>query len=393
MREYAKYKVVWNRKNETKEEALIQIEVLLPSGKQKWVGTGLYIPESEWDEKSRQIVNNAFATHLNKQISEKIDKIRSHELTLIDNGLLLTDKEVDIALDKKAVGSFINFMRASIDERNDIAPGTRYLHTRVANRLEEFKIIRFTDLTYQNIVMFDQKITAILHAQPSIAKQHQVVKTYISMATKSELMPYGSNPYLKFEFNKGKNKPRIILDDDEIELLLKQPVGITRDLAVFQLYTGLAHRDMGQLTEKDHIKWNGDDVWLQGLRKKSDEQYTGYLQPEIVEIIKRYRGGKTMLPCPDLFKYNRDLKILAAAAGIKKTLTSYVFRHTYATWMLRKEVPITTIQKTMGHSSIETTMIYAKLEENTIKEQMKRAFSKPREKQSHSQEPVQREKP
>jgi integrase len=233
-------------------------------------------------------------------------------------------------------------------------------------------------LTYNNIVSWNDWISGILNAQPSIAKHHEVVNTYAKMATKAGLMPHGSNPYLKFEFTKGKNKPRTVLDDDEIKKLLKAPKGITRDLAVVQLYTGLAHKDMINLTETGNVAWNGKDAYLQGLRKKSSEQYTTYLHPDVVEIIKRYRGGEKLLPCPDLYQYNRDLKVLAAGCGITKTLTSYVLRHTYAVWMLRKDVPITTIQETMGHSSIETTMIYAKISQKKALQDMKKAFQAPK---------------
>ena len=386
MRNYATYKVVWNRKNQA-GAALVQIEILLPNGKQKYVGTGLKITSSEWDSKSRQITG-PFATRLNKQIAEKIAKIRTHEITLLDNNKQLTANEVDIALEKKDSGSFLAFMREQIAARNDIAPGTRYLHTRVANRLEQHGIIKFPDLTYINIVSFDQFISKELKAQPSIAKHHQVVKTYINMATNANLLAYGANPYLKFTFSKGKNKIRTRLDDNEIEALIKQPASMTRDCAVFQLFTGITHKDLEQLTKKN-LRRDGSDVWLEGLRKKSGEMYTIYLLSEAVEIIDRYAGHEHLIPCRDLWGYNRDLKVLGAACGLSKVLTSYVLRHTAATWMLRKGVPITTISNILGHTSIETTLIYAKLEKQIIKEQMISAFAKPRGNTPRNSEQVQ----
>ncbi len=386
MRNYATYKIVWNRKNQD-GAALVQIEILLPEGKQKYVGTGLKVTASEWDVKNRQIIG-PFATRLNKQIAEKIAKIRAHELSLIEDNKLLTAVEVDLALEKKAAGSFVAFMRNQIGARIDIAPGTRYLHTRVTNRLEQHGIVRFTDLTYLNIVSFDQFISKELKAQPSIAKHHQVVKTYINMATKANLMTYGSNPYLKFTFSKGKNKIRTRLDNNEIEALIKKPASVTRDCAVFQLFTGITHRDLECLTKKN-VRRDGSDVWLEGLRKKSGEMYNIYLLPEAVEIIDRYSGNENLIPCKDLWGYNRDLKILAASCNFTKVLTSYVLRHTAATWMLRKGVPITTISNILGHTSIETTLIYAKLEKQIIKEQMISAFAKPRENTPRSSGQVQ----
>lgn len=387
MRNYSTYKIVWDRRG-NKGNAPVEIEIHLPDGTRKYVATGLKIPANEWDAKSRQITNSPFATKLNNQISDKVGKIRAHELILIDSNRLLTGNEVNFALEKKAAGSFVAFMRDQIAARNDIASGTRYLHTRVANRLEQHGIKQFTDLTYINIVSFDQFISKELKAQPSIAKHHQVVKTYVTMATKANLLAYGSNPYLKFTFSKGKNKIRTRLDDNEIEALIKQPASMTRDCAVFQLFTGITHKDLEQLTKKN-LRRDGSDVWLEGLRKKSGEMYTIYLLPEAVEIIDRYAGHEHLIPCRDLWGYNRDLKVLGAACGLSKVLTSYVLRHTAATWMLRKGVPITTISNILGHTSIETTLIYAKLEKQIIKEQMISAFSKPRENIPHNSELIQ----
>jgi site-specific recombinase XerD len=389
MRNYSTYKIVWDRRG-SKGNAPVEIEIHLPDGSRKYVATGLKIPANEWDAKSRQITNSAFATKLNNQISDKVGKIRAHELILIDSNRLLTGNEINIALEKKAAGSFVAFMRDQIAARNDIASGTRYLHTRVANRLEQQGIKQFTDLTYINIVSFDQFISKELKAQPSIAKHHQVVKTYVNMATKANLLAYGANPYLKFTFSKGKNKIRTRLDDNEIEALIKQPASVPRDCAVFQLFTGITHKDLEQLTKKN-LRRDGSDVWLEGLRKKSGEMYTIYLLPEAVEIIDRNAGHDHLIPCRDLWGYNRDLKVLAAACGLSKVLTSYVLRHTAASWMLRKGVPITTISNILGHTSIETTLIYAKLEKQIMKEQMVSAFAKPLENKPRNSEQVQPE--
>lgn len=208
------------------------------------------------------------------------------------------------------------------------------------------------------------------------------------MAIKAKIIDFNSNPYLNFNSVKGKHKIRTRLDDNEIEALIKKTASVTRDCAVFQLFTGITHKDLELLT-KNNLRRDGSDVWLEGLRKKSGEMYTIYLLPEAVEIIDRYAGHDKLIPCRDLWAYNRDLKILAASCGISKELSTYVLRHTAATWMLRKGVPITTISSILGHNKIETTLIYAKLEKQIMKEQMINAFSKPPENKPRNSEQVQ----
>ncbi|MCX6246992.1 MAG: Arm DNA-binding domain-containing protein, partial [Bacteroidetes bacterium] len=94
MRNYSTYKIVWDRRG-NKGNAPVEIEIHLPDGTRKYVATGLKIPANEWDAKSRQITNSPFATKLNNQISDKVGKIRAHELILIDSNRLLTGNEVN----------------------------------------------------------------------------------------------------------------------------------------------------------------------------------------------------------------------------------------------------------------------------------------------------------
>jgi integrase/recombinase XerD len=52
------------------------------------------------------------------------------------------------------------------------------------------------------------------------------------------------------------------------------------------------------------------------------------------------------------------VKVMAGKAGIKKHITPHIFRHSFATLLLEKDVDIKYIQAMLGHSSILTTQIY-----------------------------------
>lgn len=52
------------------------------------------------------------------------------------------------------------------------------------------------------------------------------------------------------------------------------------------------------------------------------------------------------------------LREAASLAGIIKRVTPHVFRHSYATNLLRDDVDIRTIQEQLGHEHVETTEIY-----------------------------------
>ena len=45
---------------------------------------------------------------------------------------------------------------------------------------------------------------------------------------------------------------------------------------------------------------------------------------------------------------------------------AHVFRHTFASQMVRRSVPMKTVADLLGHARLETTTIYAKLDRETL---------------------------
>ena len=93
---------------------------------------------------------------------------------------------------------------------------------------------------------------------------------------------------------------------------------------------------------------------MQQILIKYPENPTPYLLPIIrpgcANEIYAYRNAA--------YNINRNLKIIAAAAGITIPLTLYVARHSWASAAQSKGVPISVISEGMGHESEATTRIY-----------------------------------
>ena len=62
---------------------------------------------------------------------------------------------------------------------------------------------------------------------------------------------------------------------------------------------------------------------------------------------------------------------LAEKAGLNKRGHPHLFRHTFATDMLRQGVNLPTIQKMMGHTDISTTQIYLSVYDEDVERAMK----------------------
>jgi integrase/recombinase XerD len=69
------------------------------------------------------------------------------------------------------------------------------------------------------------------------------------------------------------------------------------------------------------------------------------------------------------------IKETAADAGIAKRVYPHLLRHSVATTLLERGMPIEQIQKFLGHTKLETTQIYAESSAEMIKESYQRALA------------------
>lgn len=96
------------------------------------------------------------------------------------------------------------------------------------------------------------------------------------------------------------------------------------------------------------------DVWVEN---SSGDRLT---------YIQRYGSVENLTTIGCNADVNRKVRQLASMAGIKKKITFHTSRHTCATMLIYKRVPITTVQKILGHTSVRTTQIYSEIIPETM---------------------------
>ena len=107
------------------------------------------------------------------------------------------------------------------------------------------------------------------------------------------------------------------------------------------------------------------------------------LLPELAQELKTHLGSRQT---GYIFESNRHTKFTARRiqqivketaeqAGIKKKVHPHLLRHTVATLLLERGMPLEQIQKFLGHSKIETTQIYAESSTEMMKEGFRKALS------------------
>ena len=154
-----------------------------------------------------------------------------------------------------------------------------------------------------------------------------------------------------------------------------------RDYFLFSYYgNGMNILDMVRLKYKNMDKQTIQFVRAKtsGMTKGKTSKISVIRTPKINEIIDRW-GNPKRTPDEYIFPIlsegldasmekkrkdqavkmiNRYIKIVANAAGIQKTITTYTARHTYASLMRKGGAAIELIQMNLGHTSIEMTMRY-----------------------------------
>lgn len=175
------------------------------------------------------------------------------------------------------------------------------------------------------------------------------------------------------------------LTREELDRLMKTQLDhpsryLTRDMFLFSVFTGLAYRDVCNLTPKHIVRADDGVLWIRTTRQKTGTPCDIPLLELPKQIIEKYKGtakdGK-LLPMLSCGRLNKNLKVIAKLCKIDRKLIYHAGRHTYATEIcLSQGVPIESVSRMLGHRDLRSTQIYAKITEHKIAEDMQRAESR-----------------
>lgn len=360
---YPTLRFVFDRKKTAtkKHKASVQIEVL-SERKRKYIGTGVKLYSDQWDER-KKVINSMQMLELNRALDEQIRIIQDwvNELIRKREPFDFEKLEKFIKFSNKSE-NFIEFIERRIEERQDITESTKKTHRTFSESLRLFeRITYFSDLTKENITIYDDWLHEKGYSQPTVHNYHKRMKRYINEAIKFELID--KDPYSGLHFERGKHQIRKYLTEDELKKIIEaeipsKTVRQVRDLFVFQAYTGISYADLAKFDFKKDITKKNGKMLIHDVRQKTEETYFIVLLSPALEVLERY---KFILPVISNQQYNLRLKIVADYAKIDKNLTVHMARHTFATMCLNNGVKIENVSKMLGHSNIKTTQEYAKV--------------------------------
>jgi integrase/recombinase XerD len=238
-----------------------------------------------------------------------------------------------------------------------------------------------------------------------VSAKIRAIKRFFEQLEASGALLLNPAEYIK-EPKKETRLPRTVLTEDEVRSILDQPDLSTitglRDRAVLEVFysTGIRLEEMVSLTIFDCDLQGG---LLRVNNGKGSKDRVVPLGKHAVRFLKEYITRVR----PQLTQHDKTEKHLfmsrqqspmsiqvaeimarnhARKAGVKKRVTPHVFRHTFATELIRNGADICAVQKMLGHSDLKTTTIYTHVAGCDVKKT--HSTSHPREKDNETTETI-----
>lgn len=357
--------------------------------------SGIYIDKKLWNNSTNRVKGRGSESlNLNAQldnISNSLQMIfKKHEF---DEDLTL-DKIKSIFLGKNKVKTtFVEFydkyledIKAQVGAGKSIALYHKYsaarshfvnfLHAKYGR-----KDLMPGELTHLIIHDFEIYLKTVVSLKSNSAtKTLKFFKTVVIFAQKCGVMTH--DPFLHHHFHL-EPVDRGFLTDEEIQRIMQKDFEIprlemVRDVFIFSCFCGLAYIDVAHLTQENIITLD-NRPWIIINRQKTNVQSNIPLLEIPQMILDKYKGktkDNRLLPVLSNQKINAYLKEIADICGIKKRLSYHCLRHTFATMLLSKGVPIESVSKMLGHTNIKTTQIYARITNKKIEQDMMQVADK-----------------
>lgn len=388
------YYVCSNYENKQGKSPLM-IRIFL-NGEMLNVGSsGIYIDKKLWNNSTNRVKGRGSESlNLNAQldnISNSLQMIfKKHEF---DEDLTL-DKIKSIFLGKNKIKTtFVEFydkyledIKAQVGAGKSIALYHKYsaarshfvnfLHAKYGR-----KDLMPGELTHLIIHDFEIYLKTVVSLKSNSAtKTLKFFKTVVIFAQKCGVMTH--DPFLNHHFHL-EPVDRGFLTDEEIQRIMQKDFEIprlemVRDVFIFSCFCGLAYIDVVHLTQENIITLD-NRPWIIINRQKTNVQSNIPLLEIPQMILDKYKGktkDNRLLPVLSNQKINAYLKEIADLCGIKKRLSYHLARHTFATMLLSKGVPIESVSKMLGHTNIKTTQIYARITNKKIEQDMMQVADK-----------------
>ena len=298
----------------------------------------------------------------------------------MDKNINTEDTDVDI---DNLIKNFLDHLRFELL----LSKNTLYSYSRDLKKFKSFldkkNIKNCLEISHEQILIFLELLYKSLK-ESSISRILSSLRTFYKFLVREGMVK--RNPFAQIKNPKKPQKIVEILDEDEVRNFLESiPYSKEfelRDRAMFELLYSSGLR-VSEIVNLKLCDINFDENLIRFIGKGNKERITPigktsmsflikYLKYARNKIKKGYENDYVLLN-KNGGKISRQgfwkiLKKYAKRINLDKNLYPHIFRHSFATHMLKRGADLRTVQELLGHSDISTTEIYTNLDKRYIKE-------------------------
>jgi len=351
----------------------------------------------EWDNRS-QSFNKRNSNHIQNnrlllKFKDRAYKVYS-QLEMEKEHFSLEDFEKAFRINENpATNNFFFFWHELISEMiNAGRTGNARSHDDSFNALKKFN--GGTQLTFDEVnVALLSKYESYLRSKGGtdggISVRMRNIRRVYNAAIERDLVAPEKYPFKKYRISKFKSRSaKLALDMDEINRIISFDISGHPSLVdsynyfVFSFFTrGMNFADMMKLQWQDI-----DNDTIRYTRSKTKGNFRIKILPPVQKILDYYKtiqrstkyvfpilksDNQTPIQLEDAKKqalkvFNQRLKEIAVHCNIKKQLSSYVARHSFANCLKQKGVATDIISESLGHQNLAITQVYLKELDNSL---------------------------
>ena len=348
-------------------------------GKTSLLSIGVSLLPSQWDKGKEQVIMHNGKRYLNSFITRRKLEVDTIILQLSENPETynMTAQQIKEYIVSKLSGesikkiTFVKYYEKCMKSKNE---STKKIYEYTLGRIRafsgnDFENVYFEDITKSWLTRFENFLSQT-SVKNSINISLRNIRSVFNDAIDDEITSF--YPFRRYPIKPIATSKRS-LKLEEIALLFNQNDNEYLDMFKLSFYLiGINIIDMYNLitlTDDGRIEYN---------RKKTKRFYSIKVEPEALEIIKKYQGKDYLLNIKErcknhknyIHRINENLQLIGPykkqGRGGKRIrnplfpkITTYWARHTWATIAAELDIPKETIAASLGHSiGNPTTSIY-----------------------------------
>ena len=324
----------------------------------------------------------------NKTLNLIESKIQQKYNNLMEEEAIITASELKDSLvnlgniNQNTILHFLNKLRDKREKQSSKAVLKTYINKVKLFLKQEYNVedIPIKALLQKKYLGFGAKLTEWGQQKQGWSKIYTkevltTIKAAVNIAVDLHYIEYNPIRY-KIKLKKHDLKHKETLSFTEIKLLeeatfSRKSLTRSRDVFLFQIYTGLAHIDVLTLRSKYINKGSDGRNWIIKKRQKTLSIAKIPLIDKAQALLDKYDFLEDkILPVIHLVAYNRNLKEIMSILNIEKNISSHCARHTFATLMRESGSDLSNLKQIVAHSRTSMTEHYAQLTPHTLAEEM-----------------------